>query len=536
MRKALTLLGIGLVSLSSLLFYAEQKRAAGEDSASLTAIQEVLRAQNQALAGRMFEGLGRADKDATSLLNRWRKQAKIRSYLADTALAEPDAPKWAIVAGRRVRAAGVIDDALLEDALEAHQTAADRLALYQNKGKHYLFIRGSVEGQPYAAAYSPEAFFSTFRSGDGIRAWLALRDGTVVYHPVHRFIGGNAANMKPIAAGIQQLAKGSSAPFTSRYLGLEGSEALGAWTPLPSFGLLVASEWPKIPDAAGDVSAFFWFAAVTGAVGLLSLGYSFGSGTAQAATPQPRLFDESRLDDDAMEYLEEVRASAERAVRVAEAKAEEAEEARRERDEVLSQTGSLEWRARVMDDYFERVLPKTNPKQAWEAMSALITFHAPEISVLLYRYSPSSFSLVPESVQSRADLPSSATAYLKDARIFIGNWNLLETLQKTEGFLRWNKNRERHMPLHQTEFHVYSFQGNAPSGAGKGAIILFFDERLNASGELDGSLRLFEALIRRTATFCDSIQPLLQSSNAKGSAWPSVAGPSNDLGNRPRST
>jgi hypothetical protein len=515
------------------LFFAESKRASSQDSASLSAIEDVLKAQNQSLAGRMFEGLSRADQDAQALLVRWRAKPKIRSYLADTGLAEPDAPKWSIVAGRRIRAAGVIDDALLEDALDAHQSAADRLALYQSKGKYYLFIRGLVEGQPYASAYTPEAFFATFRSADGIRAWLALRDGTVIFHPIFRFIGANASNMKPIAAGIQELSKGSSAPFTSRYLGLEGSEALGALTPLPSFGVLVASEWPKIPDTGNQSSALSWFAFGSGALSLLALGFAMGSGKQAPSEPRARLFDESRLDEDAMEYLEEVKASAQQAVELAAARGREAEDAYRERHEALESVGGLEWRARVIDDYLERVLPKATGQQVWDALSHVISSQAPEISVLVYRYSNSSFSLVPARLQSRAELPESAQAYMKDARIFIGDPKLLDNLTRTEAFQRWNKTRERHMPLQQTEFRVHSL-GATPTGTLKGAMVLFFDERLNSGGELNASLRLFEMLIRRTATFCDSIQPLLQSTNANGSSRPAVASAPNEPRNRPR--
>ncbi|RYZ98879.1 MAG: hypothetical protein EOP11_20125, partial [Proteobacteria bacterium] len=492
MRKSLAFLGAGLLVLAGLLFFAESKRASSEGSAALSAIEEVLKAQNQSLAGRIFEGLGRADGDAQTLLARWRAKPKVRSYLADTGLAEPDAPKWSIVAGRRIRAAGVIDDALLEDALDAHQNAPERVALYQSKGKYYLFIKGLVEGAPYASAYTPEAFFATFRSADGIRAWLALRDGTVIFHPVARFIGTNASNLKPIAAGMQELARGSSAPYTSRYLGLEGSDALGAWTPLPSFGMLVASEWPKIPDSSGQASGLYWFAVTIGALSLLALGYAIGgrSGEQAAAPARAHIFDESRLDDDAMEYLEEVKTSAQAAVDLAEARGREAEEAIRERQDALENVGGLEWRARVTEEYLERVIPKATGQQVWEALAHLISTQAPEISVLVYRYSTSSFSLVPARLQSRAELPESAQAYLKDARIFIGDAKLLETLPRTEGFQRWNKVRERHMPLQRSEFRVHSL-GATPSGTLKGAIILFFDERLNSGGELNTSLRLF---------------------------------------------
>jgi hypothetical protein len=541
-RKAYLSLGLGLLFLGGILFYAEQKRADSQDHAALEAIEDVLKAQNQALAGRIFAGLTRADIDANTLYSRWAKKPKAKSYFGDTSLAEPDAPKWSIVAGRRVRAAGVIDDALLEDALDVHQTARDRLSLYSAKGKTYLFINGVVDGQPYASAYVPEAFFSNFRSSDGIRAWLALRDGTVIYHPISRFIGANAANMKPVAAGIQELTQNSSSPYTRRYLGLEGHDALGAWTPLPSYGLLVASEWPKVPDSAASFSALFWFALITGGGGFFLIGAALlGKNTTTTQivhVAEERGFSEDELSDEAMDYLEQVKATADRAMAAADSSQREAEEANRERNDALDSVGTLEWKARVYEDYLDRVITKTTVKQVWDTFGALLAHHSPEISAVVYRYSPSSFSLTPEGVYSKADLPEEATTFLQDARIFLGNLALLESLPATEAFQRWNKNRERHMPNHQTDFRVYPFTGlvnaNGTVTQGKGAFVLFFDRRLNAGEELEGALKTFDTLIRRTATFCDTLQPLLHSKDAKGSARPAVASSSNDSRNRPR--
>ncbi|WP_198097197.1 cache domain-containing protein, partial [Clostridioides difficile] len=80
-------------------------------------------------------------------------------------------------------------------------------------------------------------FSSAFQAGDGLRVWIAGRDGTVIFHPLQRFVGSNVANLRPVAAGLQKLASGKSEEYTQRYLGLEGREALGAWTTLPAQGL-----------------------------------------------------------------------------------------------------------------------------------------------------------------------------------------------------------------------------------------------------------------------------------------------------------
>jgi hypothetical protein len=234
LQKPLRITAISLVVLSGLLFYAERKRAEGEDSLATKAVEEVLISQNHSLGKRVEESLNRADVVAAQTSLRWRKKAKMRSFLTDTAMAEPGAPKWVIVGGKRIRAAGVIDNALLEDALEAHLSGALRVALFPSKGKNFLFVRGTADGQPYASAYVPEEFFSDLRSTEGIRDWLALADGTIVYHPLNRFIGSNSANLRPVAAGIQEINNGKSTSFTARYLGLEAKPASGPKT-LPLF-------------------------------------------------------------------------------------------------------------------------------------------------------------------------------------------------------------------------------------------------------------------------------------------------------------
>ncbi len=527
MRKPLILLGVGILGLSGLLFYAEHNQRRAQESDAVVAVEEVLKAQNLALAGRLFDGINRAERDALLTSQRWKKKAKIRSFLADTSFSEPEAPKWMIVGERRVRAAGMADDPLLEDALEKHLASAEKLFLHTANGKYFLFIRGEVDGQPFASAYAPEAFFSAFRSADGIRVWLALQDGTVVYHPLQRFIGSNAANLKPIAAGIRELSAGGALPFASSYLGLEGNEALGAWTPLPSHGLLVGSEWPKAPQASFRSSAFFWFAISSGLLGALVFGFAFAGPRRES---EPRMFEEGRLDEDAMEYLETARASTEKAYALAREKEALAAAALVERDRVLTGQANLAWKARVLEEYQEKVLPQFTGKQVWGEICDLITARTSGLSALFYRYSPSSFSLVPETMHGVVGQPDSAVAFLHDTRIYVGNTSYLEVLLETEAFQRWNSRREKQMPGHQTEFRAYTIQ----CAGMRGLILVYFDRRSNSHGELAEALELLESLVRRTATFCDSLGRLLQSMNAKGSAWKAVASSTNHPGSRPQ--
>lgn len=516
--------------IAGLLFCAERKRAEGEDSLATKAVEEVLTSQSRSLSKRIEENLVRADIVASQAGQRWKKKARMRSFFTDTAMAEPGAPKWVIVGGKRIRAAGVLDDALLEDALEAHLSGPDRLGLFQSKGKYFLFVKGQADGAPYASAYVPEEFFAELRAAEGIRDWIALGDGTIIFHPLHRFIGSNSANLRPVSAGIQELGAGRATTFTARYLGLEAKPALGAWSSLPALRLLAASEWPKDPAAVSQSSFIYWLALLFGAAGLFLAGFSLRGPAERAAEPAETDFDFGRFDKETLEYIESVKSSADRAVGYARQREIEAEQARGDKLATSVKARFLESKLRLLDRFEESILPQATGKQVWTELAALLADQSPGITCIIYRYSPSSFSLVPESVSTRSELPDSAIAFLQDARIFIGSLSYLEALETTEAFSRWSRARERHMPLFQAGFRFFPF---TTAGNGRGMLLVLFDERMNSEGELSQSFELAAMLVRRLGSFCERLTPLLQSSNAKPSG-PTLAGASNNAGNQPR--
>jgi hypothetical protein len=525
--KTLIAIGIGALLLSASLFYAE--RSGGNESAA-TAVERVLKAATRSLPARFEEALLKADRDALMAATRWRKKPPAQSYFSDTALSEPESPKWVIVAGRRMRAAGVVDAPLLEDALDAHLAKPERVALFNSRGKFYLFVRGLLPaGQPYAVAYSPESFFSDFQSGEGLRTWIASRDGTVIFHPLARFIGSNVSNLRPVASGLQKLAAGKNEQFTQRYLGLEGKEALGSWSTLPSQGLLVATEWP-LDVVNGGGSWLRWLALFLSWVGVGTIATAFAARRAKLSpAPQP-LFDTGRLDDDALEYLEAAKGAADEAIEFAKVQEASAELARRERAQMSGQARRLEAKIALLEAFQEQVLPRLTGKQVWSELARLIADRAPGLTITVYRYSPSSFSLVPEACFDGAALADNALAYLRDSRIFLGNPALIPTVTSTEAFLKWNRVREKHMPLHRAEFRVFPFEAQG----GKGALVALFDDRMNEEGELEHTLLLTEQLVSRAGTFCDSLTPLLQSPYAKANVGPALASAPNGVGNRSR--
>jgi hypothetical protein len=208
-----------------------------------------------------------------------------------------------------------------------------------------------------------------------------------------------------------------------------------------------------------------------------------------------------------------------------------AEQAREEKVATSVRARYLESRLSILDRFEDSILPHATGKHVWSELAALLADHSPGITCVTYRYSPSSFSLVPESVSTRSDLPDNALAFLQDARIFIGSLSYLDSLTSTEAFTRWSRSRERHMPLFQAGFRFFSFTG---AGNSRGLLLVIFDERMNSEGELNQAFELIGSLTKRLGSFCERITPLLQSSYANGSSGPNLAGAPNDARNRPR--
>jgi hypothetical protein len=333
-----------------------------------------------------------------------------------------------------------------------------------------------------------------------------------------------------VAAAIQELSVGKLTDFTERYFGLEGRDALGAWTTLPEFGILAGSEWPKDPSRAGHSSFLYWLGLFLSFGSCLLIGMTLRF-SKQADERDESDFDFGGVNKEAMEYLESVRASADRAVTFARAREKEATQAREEQATGKVEVRFTHWKLEILERFQDKILPQATRKQVWGELADLFAHKMPGMIISCYRYSPSSFSLVPESVSTMAELPESAVAFLQDARIFIGNPALLEQVEKTEAFLRWNHSRERHMPLHRMEFRFFPVL--LPEG-GRGLILAIFDQRLNKNGELEEGLAYFDSLVKRLGSFCERLSPLVQSSYAKGSAGPALASAPNEARNRPR--
>jgi hypothetical protein len=533
LRGSLSFIGFLFAICAAALFYAAHKDGLNSQKNTENVVRQLLSSQNASVTAQVEAQVQRGVRDAAIALSRFssKKKIKARVYAQDISLGEPNAPQWIWSQNRRLKAAGAVDLPELEAQLEEFAVSSNALQVKTVNSKVFLFIQGMHNGEKIAAIYEPSALFSDFSAVGGMGAWVVNFDGYVAFHSQPRFLGSNAANLRPVASGLQSIAEGRRNSFAEKYLSLDGKNTFGAWTVIPQLGLLVGTEWAKYSPQ--NSSAFYFIAAALAAViAAFFFGFSFRSKTEIPKEREENIFEASgRLDQDTLDYLAAAKGSAEQAIEYAKEQEKIAIESARQRGVLAGQFRFLEWKLAILESFQDQILSQSTGKQVWAALGALIAERTPGLVVIVYRYAASTFSLVPESFATALDLEKNAEAYLMDARIFIGKPQLIHSLQQTEAFDRWNVARVRHMQLHDMEFRSFPLEHG---GAPKGLILMAYDARMNQGGELEEAFLLHAALIRRASSFCDSLGRLLQLSHAKGTAGATLASASNDARGQPR--
>lgn len=511
MRSPFLFTAIGAFLAAILFIVAEQHSRVQASLQTEKALEQVILAQNQFLSSRVVEGLQKAERDALLVLQKNRKNQKTKLFQSDTFLSEPELPKWILVSGYRFRAAGIEPDSLLEEALAKHMLGDLPLALVAAKNKNYLLVKGVVGGNGFASAYDPEKFFSYFKIDSGTRVWITLADGTVVYHPVPRFIGSNASNLKPVAAGMKELIEGRPHTFRGTYLGLEAKEAIGVWSALPSHQILVGNEWTH-PTPNISLGRFGFFALLATFFGALSLGLLFRK--KEDSTQQQTEFPEHLLEHEIRDYVESMRSVADRARLHADLKDRELAELQNKTVQVGMMSKELDWKLEVHKNFLDLMVASAEP---WNDFLLFSRKHFPLFSLLLFRYSPTSFSLVADEIEVDANIlrkegkATELSSFLATGRIYLGSNKALQSLAHTESFRSWTR---KWVSLEGNSREFVPYQVRSLNGE-QFCLLVSFESSLNRSGELKKSLEIWEELLIRNQGFCDSFSQLLQSKYAK---------------------
>ncbi|MCO5143965.1 MAG: hypothetical protein M9962_12820 [Oligoflexia bacterium] len=492
-----------LIIISAIGVFAVQKqweRSSTEQSED--ALLSVLRGQNKSLRLKLGDRLEQNRKLLESIVLTEQPTTQKDELVR---LNEPGFPKTILGDAYFVRAAGFSLSKNMEKAFAELLRKKVSLSSYIEADHTYLILGHTIRGKNYLAVYKSEDFFSFLYSKEGVRDWVVNRDGTVLYHPIQRFIGLNIVNTKPISKALNELSNGLNSEDTVRFLGLEGKEVLASWSVWPELGFVLISDWPGvIPEGAGiGWPAYFLLLILLGGGVLLGTALRQRSILTVDQSNTASMLNTSELtmgevDPETEFYLEELHDRLSEANKQNQILQTQIRSMRVSKEQELEQDGYASWKLEAYEAFIKDIVPISTGKQVWFEFAKFVVRRSPAISVLVLRYAPSTFSLVPEHLETTTDLPDSAMAYLNDARIFVGNPSLIPTVLNTEAFKRWDTTRKKYMPLHQTDF--VSYDVSIPSG-GRACLLFFFDRRLNNQGELSSQLHFFKELVESATGF-----------------------------------
>lgn len=456
MRWILGLLSFFFLLVGVCLFLVMQQTEEGNYSQLQGHFGEVLLRGTSAAADQLEKNIIQSEQAIQNILVHAKKRET-----ADNALLALNMPRFIYSETHRVHAPDFIPDEELLASVKDFLGEKQKLSLESGAFKKYLLLSGNTEeGEKYVAAYDPENFFSFLRTADGVSRWVVSRDAEVLFHPQVRFWGEDVSNSKPLASGLRALAEGRANELVSSYVGLDGREALGAWATIPKLGLLLGSEWPSFTmhfeHANGPI---FWGVWLFLAAGFFCFGMFISKGAEkQRKKPKEETIgsQESHLDADTIDFLENARRASEEAIALCLQKDEVIEKL----ENTIRRQG-LQIREKESKLGFLEVLSAlkrgSTGKKVWQELVSLLAIRMPGSFVLFYRYSAASFSLIPECTGGLESLDPNGKLFLEDARIFIGNFFRLSEIRNTDAFRNWEELRLRHMPLYDLEAEFLPF-------------------------------------------------------------------------------
>ena len=515
MRTVRIFFGLGFaIAGIYLIIAAHQKFGSSSDP-----IQAALLRQNSALITAVDQTFFRAEQRVQEVVLRNLRKDPATA----TILAQPDSPRIILFGNEKIKASDFLLDAQLLRALEEHSHAAEKYKTYSRDGIQFILVRGEVQNQSYAAAFTDDALFQDLGVGEAMRFWIASSSGELLFHSVKRLMGSQVANLLPVASGAEMLAKQEQRNLVSHYTGFEGGEALGAWSVVPKRNLVLGVEWAGAFGRDPTLDIPFFAGVVLVGLGCFLLGFTFRRRNKK--TTERFQFDPASLDEDVVAYLEENRAATEEAIAFAQKKESELRDLDKKLSELGAAQNELEWRLGCYEGLLEQAA-KNGGKQRLRGLAEVISKRILGSPVVLYRFSPTSFSLVPEWISGEDRLSAEVKEFLSDSRIFLGNFRLIGGIEQVSAYQNWNQTRTK-----------YSAEKTEPvflpmdADGFRGAMMVLLPEGANEHGELNEALNFFRQLVQTSAWLCDTKQQLIQSRNDSKHFGTALASTPNRLGN-----
>ena len=508
MRLLLMILGTLAIALGGAAFYLSNQ-SQGEDR-NIGAIRLALKSQTKGASEEVGRELAARSKQAQEIaLSPAETKNKASKFLPDQA----GAPQLLLVRNsssvRELKAKrGDVGEDTRTAAL-AFFGRVQKLGFWQGSDRRaYVFLQGEQNDVAWVAVYRQDSLFTKIRGSTAIRPWVALADGTILFHALERYTGINSISVRPFAQGAENLKRGLQNEMLANYVGLEGQEILGAWNTLPEWGLVVGSEWPALAAAKGTISLLTWIALGGFILGAFLIGACVTPRPVQVTAAKREVKD---LSHEARAFIKKAERQAADAIRFAEDRDRECAELEARAREKLGMAERTRWIFERTESFLEEAIEAKDDKQVWRILGDYLSAMALKAPALVFTYSPSSCSLIPQAQASLEGFPENARLYLADARMLVGDIQALQRLESTSAFLQWRERLERFQPLAGRKLFFLPFA--SPTGS-RGVVLFLFLENMMADAEIAKQRELWDLFAYRAAWLYDLKKRLLQSKHA----------------------
>lgn len=477
------------------------------DHATKSAIRQALRQQAKVSAEEIRSRLADAEGQASNVAKSLFTDKRVRKNL--------DLPEGLVLIiakngqeSRELAAKGFENRDDLRTFAKNLLNSSQRTLRWEDSQKN-TFLGIKANQGSFALIAPMELVLGPMRLASALHPWLAMSDGTLLFHNSPRLVGMNSTNIRPVAQGAELLKRAESAEHTGTYLGFDGKEASGSWVTLGEWGLIVGSEWSKLESRSSVIHFMVWLG-----VGLLCFG-AFAVGICFVPRPIQVLAARSEAKDlsfEARSFIKRAEKQAEEAVAFAREREEVAQTLEQDAREQIGAAKRTRWVFERTEAFLEDAIEARSENEIWSLLADYLSGMTMQAPVLVYTYSPSSCTLVPQAKAGTESFPEPAQRFLSESRILLGNIEQLAQLQTNSAYNTWRERWERFMPLEG--LNIVDLPFASPTGS-RGVLIFLFSEnhRMNAQ-ELERQKELWSLFAYRAGWLYDLKKRLLQSSNA----------------------
>ncbi len=409
----------------------------------------------------------------------------------------------------------------IHQALRAHLHSGPPMAYYEDaRKKSYILLKGLIKKVQYGAAFPQASFFRSLKNRGFISPWVITRDGTFLYHSSPRFVGKDAAWIRPVALSEESLSTRQRTEMVAEYKSFDGKEALGAWITSPKLGVIVGLEWPWSWSGKKKSASILWIAIGSLFMGSLCLGLALRSSRTASVMAQDRPKEDDKeesnivLGHEAEKFIRRAERSAELSAKYAKEKEEKYLELEGRAREKIAHAERVRWVFDQTNHFLDAVMNTEEEQDVWRILARSLSSMAMHVPVAIYQYSSTTCSLFPVATAGVEELNEEASQFFGDARIMIGGSRHIANIHKTKAFQAWHERCEKYVSLENTDILSIPFKSSSGS---QGVAIFLLDKEAMLGVELQQQQKLWNLFCYRAAWLYDMKRRLIQFKHEHGS-------------------